>query len=68
LARDTLVELPHLTAGSVKLTGSPFKLSRTPVHPADAPPLLGQCTEQVLHEYLGYTPADIAQLRDESVI
>jgi formyl-CoA transferase len=68
LARDMLVELPHPTAGSVRLAGSPFKLSRTPVHPADAPPLLGQHTEQVLCEYLGYTPADITQLRDEGVI
>jgi formyl-CoA transferase len=68
LAREMLVELPHPTAGSVKMAGSPLKLSRTPVRIVEPPPLLGQHTEEVLSEYLGYTPADLAPLRDEGVI
>ena len=68
LARDMLVELPHPTAGRVKLAGSPLKLSRTPVRIKAPPPLLGQHTDEVLGKYLGYTPADLAKLREEGVI
>ena len=68
LVRDMLVELPHPTAGTVKLAGSPLKLSRTPVRMEQPPPLLGQHTEEVLSKYLSYTPADLVRLRDEGVI
>ncbi len=68
LARDMFVELPHPTAGTVRLVGSPLKLSRTPVCMEEPPPLLGQHTEEVLTKHLGYTPADLARLRDEGVI
>lgn len=68
LAREMLVELPHPTAGSVKLTGSPLKLSRTPVRIEDPPPLLGQHTDEVLRERLGLSADDLAQLREMGVI
>jgi formyl-CoA transferase len=68
LARDMLVEFPHPTAGKVKMAGSPLKLSRTPVCIDAPPPLLGQHTEEVLNECLGYTHADLARMRDEGVI
>lgn len=68
LERDMLVELPHPTAGTVKLVGSPLKLSRTPVRFERAPPLLGQHTDEVLTDYLDYAPADIERLRDEGVV
>ena len=68
LARDMLVELPHPTAGTVRLAGSPLKLSRTPALIEEPPPLLGQHTEEILTKYLGYTPDDLARLRDEAVI
>ena len=35
---------------------------------AGAAPLLGQHTDEVLHEYLGMTDAEIAALRQEGVI
>jgi len=34
----------------------------------EAPPLLGQHTEEVLTELLGYTPEDLALLRNQGVI
>jgi len=68
LAREMVVELPHPTAGTVRLAGSPLKLSRTPVRIEQPPPLLGQHTEEVLSKRLGYTSADLARLRDEGVI
>jgi len=68
LARDMLVELPHPTAGTVRLTGSPLKLSRTPVRIEEPPPLLGQHTEEVLNRHLGYTEAEISHLREQGVV
>jgi formyl-CoA transferase len=68
LARGMLAELPHPTAGKVRLAGSPIKLSRTPVRLTDPPPLLGQHTEEVLSRHLGYTAAEITRLRDEGAI
>jgi formyl-CoA transferase len=68
LARQMLLELPHPTAGSIRLAGSPLKLSRTPVRMDHPPPLLGQHTEEVLQEHLGYSAGVIGQLRDKGVI
>lgn len=68
LARGMLVELPHPTAGTVRLAGSPLKLSRTPVQLTEPPPLLGQHTDEVLATYLGYSAEKIARLREEGVI
>ncbi|MBC8508314.1 MAG: CoA transferase [Anaerolineales bacterium] len=63
LARDMLVEMPHPTAGSVKLAGSPLKFSRTPVQMESHPPLLGQHTDEVLRDYLDYSDEKIGDLR-----
>jgi len=68
LARQMLQELPHPTAGTIKMVGSPLKLSRTPIRIDDSPPCLGQHTEEVLIQYLGYTSQDIQQLREEHAI
>ena len=67
LARDMLVELPHPTAGNVRLVGSPLKLSRTPVCLEQPPPLLGQHTAEVLVE-LGYSQEEIDRLRDQGSV
>jgi len=68
LARDMLVEVPHPTAGKVKLAGSPLKLSRTPVRIKQPPPLLGEHTEEVLSTLLGYSSEEIKELRAEGII
>jgi len=61
--RGMRVELPHPTAGTVPLVGSPMKFSESPVEYRSAPPLLGQHTEEVLREVLGMDDATIAKLR-----
>ncbi len=66
-AREMVVEVPHPTAGSVKLVASPMKLSDTPCRVDRHPPLLGEHTEEVLHE-LGYRDDDIQALREKGVI
>jgi crotonobetainyl-CoA:carnitine CoA-transferase CaiB-like acyl-CoA transferase len=66
--RDMVVEVPHPTAGSVKLIGSPLKLRGTPVVPPVAPPTLGQHTDQILRESLGMDAGRIAQLREKGAV
>jgi formyl-CoA transferase len=68
LAREMVVEFPHPTAGRVRLAGSPMKFSRTPVRMQRPPPMLGEHTEEVLCEYLGYSAADVVRLRREGVV
>ena len=67
LARNMVVEVPHPTAGSVKLVASPMKLSDTPCEVNRHPPLLGEHTEEVLRE-LGYKDDEITILREKEVI
>jgi crotonobetainyl-CoA:carnitine CoA-transferase CaiB-like acyl-CoA transferase len=54
--------------GPVNLVASPMKLSATPVRNDVAPPLLGQHTDEVLGELLGYSDGKIQQLRQASII
>jgi len=67
-ARGICVDLPHPATGHVKLTASPMKLAVTPPQYETAPPLLGQHTDEVLGELLGYRPDQIASLRDKGIV
>ncbi|MCT9116327.1 CoA transferase [Cupriavidus gilardii] len=67
-ARGLRVDLPHPSAGEVKLVGSPIKMSATPPQAVRHPPLLGEHTDAVLGEMLGYTPERIAELRARGVL
>lgn len=68
LAREQLVEVDHPTAGNVKMTGIPVKLSDTPGEITSAPPLLGQHTEEVLTSILGLSSEEISELEKKEVI
>ncbi len=67
-ARDMVWTVPHPTAGEVRLTGSPLKLSATPLTHRTYPPLLGEHTNEVLTSLLGYTPEEVARLRTEGAV
>lgn len=68
-ARGMLYDLPHPTAGRIRTAGSPLKLMDTPVRqPTLPPPLLGQHTDEVLAELLGYDAARLADLRAAKAI
>lgn len=58
----------HPLAGPVRLVGSPIRLSATPVRTDAPPPLLGQDTESVLTDVLGWDPDRVAALRSKEVI
>ena len=67
-ARGLRVDLPHPSAGTVKLVGSPVKMSATPPMAASHPPLLGEHTDAVLRDVLDLSAEQIASLRDRGVI
>jgi formyl-CoA transferase len=67
-ARNIQLQVPHPTAGKMKLVASPMRLSKTPVEIRMAPPTLGQHTDEVLHERLGLTAQDIDLLRKNGSI
>jgi crotonobetainyl-CoA:carnitine CoA-transferase CaiB-like acyl-CoA transferase len=67
-ARDMVMEIPHPTAGLLRLLGFPIKMSATPLAANLPPPLLGQHTEAVLREELGLDEGAIARLVDEGAI
>jgi formyl-CoA transferase len=67
-AREMVQTVQHPTAGAIQLLGPVAKLSRTPAQARTAPPLLGADTEEILRTRLGYTAAQIADLRKKKVI
>ena len=69
-AREMVVNVPHPLAGpdGAALIASPLKLSGTPVAYRHHPPLLGQHTDEVLAEVLGYDEAKIIDLRKSGAI
>jgi len=62
IARGLRIDLPHPTAEQVRLVGSPVRMSGTPAQAVRHPPLLGEHTDSVLREVLGYDEARIASL------
>lgn len=54
VARNMIVEVEHPVAGKIKFAGNPIKLSATPGGVGKPAPLLGEHTEWVLQELLGW--------------
>lgn len=65
--RRMVVDVDHPTAGTVQQTGVPVRLSDTPGQVRSAPPTLGQHADAILRE-LGYSDADVRELRREKVV
>lgn len=63
LARKMIVEVPHPEGGTLKMAGTPVKLSRTPARVQGAPPSVGQHTDAILGEFLGLGLAEVGRLR-----
>ena len=67
-ARDMVVALEHPTAGAIKVAGVPIKLSDTPGAVTTPPPLLGEHTTQVLHDWLNIAPDTVENLRQDGAL
>src|SRR5713226_701300 len=65
--RRMVVEMDHPTAGRIKQTGVPVKLSDTPGRVRTPPPTLGQHTHAILKE-VGLSDQEIEALRQASVV
>ena len=66
--RNMLVDIDQPGAGKMKIVGSPINLSETPGEVYAPAPLLGQHSEEVLREILGYSDEEINNLKKEKVI
>ncbi|MFQ5994544.1 MAG: CaiB/BaiF CoA transferase family protein [Acidiferrobacterales bacterium] len=68
LARDMVVNVEHSKAGPIRVTGIPIKLSDTPGAVDLPPPVLGEHTNQVMHDWLNLSAAEIDRLRQDKVV
>ena len=62
------MQLPHPTIGSLPMVGSPLKMSASSVEYKLPPPLLGEHTEKILFDVLGYTSDQITELEKDGAI
>ena len=65
--RGTVFDMDHPTRGRMSMVGCPLRLSDSPVEYRRAP-MLGEHTDEVMKDLLGYTAEDIARLRRDKVI
>jgi crotonobetainyl-CoA:carnitine CoA-transferase CaiB-like acyl-CoA transferase len=66
-AREMIVEMEHPLIDNLQLTGSPLKLSATPVTMRRHLPLFGEHTEALL-ESIGYNSNEISSLKQNKII
>jgi benzylsuccinate CoA-transferase BbsF subunit len=66
--RGFFARLPHPQVGTQTHTGIPWILTNAPNGIRSPAPLLGQHTNEVLRDVLGYTAEDIEQLREQQVL
>jgi crotonobetainyl-CoA:carnitine CoA-transferase CaiB-like acyl-CoA transferase len=68
-ARGTVVHMAHAAAPQgVDVIANPVRMSETPVDYRLPPPLLGQHTDEVLSERLGFRLDEIQALRERNII
>ncbi|MBI3799078.1 MAG: CoA transferase, partial [Deltaproteobacteria bacterium] len=66
--RQAFVELDHPEGGTVKIPGPPFRENGKPLWPLRRAPLLGEHTEAILCDRLGYAKTEVRQMREVGVI
>lgn len=68
LARNMVQEMEHEYCGPIKMVNTPVKYSSSKPSIRSAPPVLGQHTDHVLAELLGYSGAEIEGMKKEGAV
>jgi crotonobetainyl-CoA:carnitine CoA-transferase CaiB-like acyl-CoA transferase len=68
LHRDMLKIIDHPKIGKLKMMGNPYKFMNSEAREMTPPPMLGEHTDEILHNILGYGGDKIALLRQEKVV
>jgi len=68
LLRQMVVDLEHPSLGTLKTLGAPIKDAEAPAFRPAPPPALGEHTEPILRDLLGYPPERIEALRRKRVV
>ena len=68
IANRYVVDYEHPRRGAMQVLGMPVRFSATPGESRGVAPELGEHTEQILIETLGYDWAEVARLRESGVI
>jgi len=66
--RGMVTQWAHPLDPGLRLVSSPMKLGGTPVRTDLPPPLLGEHTDAVLQELLGWDKEQVAALRQQGVV
>jgi crotonobetainyl-CoA:carnitine CoA-transferase CaiB-like acyl-CoA transferase len=66
--RQLVRHIENSAGDDVPLVANPVTFSEAPIDYSKAPPLLGEHTDEVLREWLGYSAKLIEELRNESAI
>lgn len=67
-ARNMVTEIDHPECGPMKVVNTPIKYSHAKPGIRTPPPTLGQHTDEVLRDLLGYTKKDVLALKQEGVV
>jgi crotonobetainyl-CoA:carnitine CoA-transferase CaiB-like acyl-CoA transferase len=68
LSRDMIVEVDQPVSGKVKLSGSVYKMSKTPGDRKKTVPAVGEHNEEIYRGLLGIGAQEIEKLKEESII
>jgi crotonobetainyl-CoA:carnitine CoA-transferase CaiB-like acyl-CoA transferase len=68
VAREMVVETDHQVLGKIPIVNRPIKFPGDPQPIPAAPPVLGQHTDEILRDILGFTSDRIAELRASKVV
>lgn len=67
-AREMVVETEHRTLGKIPIVNRPIKFPGASQPPPQAPPVLGQHTDEILADVLGLAPEEIARLHQSGTV
>jgi crotonobetainyl-CoA:carnitine CoA-transferase CaiB-like acyl-CoA transferase len=68
LARKMIREVTHPIAGKTKVPGTPIKLSNSPLEEVTPAPLIGEHTEEILKEMIGFNNEEINEFKEKGII